>query len=53
VNRVLQRLRADHMITLRDKRLVILDLERLAALNGFKSNYLHLAEQGGVPEPSC
>lgn len=52
VNRVLQRLRRDGLITLKGKNLVIPDLERLKAFSGFNPNYLHLADRDGVPEQS-
>ena len=52
VNRVLQRLRRDGLITFKDKHLVILDVERLNAFSGFTSNYLHLAGQNGIEERS-
>ena len=52
VNRVLQSLRRDGLITLKGKNLVILDVERLNAFSGFTPNYLHLAERNGVPERS-
>jgi CRP-like cAMP-binding protein len=52
VNRVLQRLRRDRLITLSGKNLVILDIERLKAFSGFNPNYLHLSDQGGIPEQS-
>ena len=52
VNRILQRLRRDGLITLKSKRLVILDEERLKAFGGFNPNYLHLAEQNGLPHQS-
>ena len=42
VNRVLQRLRGEALITLRSERLVILDAGRLQAVSGFDPNYLHL-----------
>lgn len=42
VNRVLQRLRGEGLITLKQGRLVILDPDRLVALSGFDPNYLHL-----------
>jgi CRP-like cAMP-binding protein len=45
VNRVLQRLRALELITLRNGRLVILDVEKLNAFSGFNPNYLHLSRQ--------
>ena len=44
VNRVLQRLRSEGAITLKSKRLVIKDVERLMAFCGFDGSYLHLAE---------
>lgn len=46
-NRVLQRLRADKMISLSGKKLVILDLKALWAFSGFNPNYLHIAERSG------
>ena len=52
VNRVLQRLRGDGLITLRGKRLVILDVERLNAFSGFTPNDLHLAQPNGLAERS-
>ena len=52
VNRVLQRLRGDGLITLRGKRLVIPDVERLNAFSGFTPNYLHLAAPNGLAERS-
>jgi CRP-like cAMP-binding protein len=42
VNRVLQRLRADDLITLKGGRLTVLDIDRLISISGFDSNYLHL-----------
>lgn len=42
VNRVLQRLRAEDLITLKRERLTILDAERLMTISGFNPNYLHL-----------
>lgn len=47
INRVLQRLRADELITLSRERLTILDAERLMAASGFNSNYLHLGQADG------
>ena len=44
VNRVLQRLRSEGAITLKSKRLVIEDVERLMAFCGFDGGYLHLGE---------
>lgn len=52
VNRVLQRLRRDGMITLKGKNLVILDEEKLKAFSGFNQNYLHLGERNGQKEAS-
>lgn len=48
VNRALQRLRAEGLITLDQKRLTIHDPDRLATLSGFEPNYLHLGR--GVPD---
>lgn len=42
VNRVLQRLRAEELITLKSERLTILDVKRLMAVTEFDPNYLHL-----------
>lgn len=42
VNRVLQRLRGEGLITLKDGRLRILAVDRLKAAGGFDDNYLHL-----------
>ena len=42
VNRVLQRLRAEGLISLRDRQLTILDAARLKEVSGFNGNYLHL-----------
>jgi CRP-like cAMP-binding protein len=42
VNRVIQRLRASGLITLRSKRLVIADVEGLKTFSEFNPNYLHL-----------
>ena len=53
VNRVLQRLRRDGMITLKGKNLVIVDEEKLKAFSGFNPNYLHLAERNGHKERSA
>jgi CRP-like cAMP-binding protein len=52
VNRVLQRLRRDGLITLRGKHLVILDVARLKAFSGFNPNYLHLSDPKGISEQS-
>ena len=52
VNRVLQRLRAEGAITLKSKRLVILDLPKLMESSGFEPGYLHLDERNGKEEPT-
>ena len=52
VNRVLQRLRGDGMITLKGKNLVIVDEEKLKVFSGFNPNYLHLGERNGHKETS-
>lgn len=44
VHRSLTKLREDSLILLRSKRLTILDLDRLRAVAGFNSNYLHLRD---------
>ena len=51
VNRVLQRLRADGMITLKNGALAVLDIPRLKSFSGFNPNYLHLGEHNGSKEP--
>jgi CRP-like cAMP-binding protein len=48
MNRVIQRLRAEKMITLKGKHLVLLDAEALKRFSGFNPNYLHLTELNGV-----
>jgi CRP-like cAMP-binding protein len=45
VNRVLQRLRAEGLITLKRGALEILDYPRLEAAAGFNSNYLHIEQR--------
>lgn len=47
VNRVLQRLRSDGLLMLRQRRLTILDPGRLAALAGFDEYYLHMRDHKG------
>lgn len=42
VNRTLQRLRSEGLITLEQRELTILDPARLAEVSGFEPNYLHL-----------
>lgn len=49
MNRVLQRLRAEELITLKGGLLVVLDAERLKAFGGFDPNYLHLDQKNGQP----
>jgi hypothetical protein len=50
VNRVIQRLRAIGLITLRSRRLVITDVEALKAFSEFNPNYLHLDENAETEE---
>jgi CRP-like cAMP-binding protein len=45
VNRVLQRMRADSLISFKGGLLTILDYGRLESVSGFNSNYLHIAER--------
>ena len=45
VNRVLQRMRADGLISLKQGALVILDSDRLAGEGGFNPNYLHIGDR--------
>ncbi len=47
VNRVLQSLRAQGLITLKGGTLVILDVDVLLAFSRFNPNYLHLGERNG------
>jgi CRP-like cAMP-binding protein len=42
INRVLQRLRAEKLISLKSGSLVILDYPRLEKMSGFNPNYLHI-----------
>jgi DNA-binding transcriptional regulator LsrR (DeoR family) len=53
VNRVLQRLRGDGLITLSEKRLTIHDVERLKAFAGFDPNYLHLKKRPSREQPQA
>jgi CRP-like cAMP-binding protein len=46
-NRVLQRLRTEGLITLKERRLTILDIEGLGKLAGFDPNYLHARNGAG------
>lgn len=48
VNRTLQRLRAEGLITLEHKQLTLRDPERLAEISGFERNYLHLGRASVV-----
>lgn len=48
VNRMLQRMRADGLITLERRRLTIHDPARLAEISAFTSRYLHLPQSGAV-----
>ena len=50
VNRVLQRLRALEVITLKNGRLVILDVAKLNEFSGFNPNYLHLTTRDDAHE---
>lgn len=45
VNRTLQALRAEGLITFQGGQLVVLDAARLRAISSFNSNYLHLEER--------
>jgi CRP-like cAMP-binding protein len=47
VNRVLQRMRADDLITLKSGKLTIHDYRRLQKVAGFSANYLHVANGEG------
>ena len=47
VNRVLQQLRADGLIALENRRLVIRDMDRLARFAEFDPDYLHLDKRNG------
>ena len=50
VNRILQRLRADGLIILRERLLTILDVAGLRKVAGFDPNYLH-TRKGGRAKP--
>ena len=54
VNRALQRLRADGLISLEQKRLTIHDTRGLMRVSGFEPNYLHLGAEtdDGAPRPT-
>lgn len=47
VNRVLQRLRSERLISLKRSSLTILDYPRLEQVAGFSANYLHLRDRRG------
>jgi CRP-like cAMP-binding protein len=47
VNRTLQELRASGLITLRDRTLIIHDLDALQNIALFNPGYLHLGREGG------
>jgi CRP-like cAMP-binding protein len=49
VNRVLQRLRSEDMISLRQGVLTIHDYRRLEEASGFNANYLHIRPRDGRP----
>lgn len=49
MNRVLQRLRQEGLITFKGGALSIADAEKLAAFSGFDPNYLHLQQRLGAP----
>lgn len=49
VNRALQKLRSQGLITFKDREVVINDLHRLQQIGGFNPNYLHLG--GGKRDP--
>ena len=44
INRVLQDLRRRKLLTLENRTLVLLDIDKLAEIAGFNSSYLHLGE---------
>ena len=51
VNRVLQRLRGEGLISLEQKQLTIHDPKRLMQVSGFHANYLHLSGDGDPSSP--
>lgn len=51
VNRALQRLRQEGLITLDQRRLTIHGPEQLAAVSGFQSRYLHLNSENSATPP--
>lgn len=50
VNRVIQRLRAGGLISLRNKQLVVNDAPKLREFSGFNPNYLHLRDMPKITE---
>lgn len=46
LNRVLQDLRREDLVSLKDEVLVIKDIDRLMEFSGFNPNYLHIGRQG-------
>ena len=46
LNRVLQKLRREDLISWKDETLVIKDIDRLMTFSGFNPNYLHIGAQG-------
>ena len=49
LNRVLQDLRREDLISWKDEILVIKDIDRLMQFSGFNPNYLHIGRQGANP----
>ena len=49
VNRMLRKLREDRLVTLGERRLRLLDPERLAAVSGFDPTYLHQGKEKQAP----
>ncbi|MDB5740764.1 MAG: aadR [Alphaproteobacteria bacterium] len=50
LNRVLQDLRREDLITWKAEHLVIKDIDRLMEYSGFNPNYLHIGRQGANPD---
>jgi CRP-like cAMP-binding protein len=49
LNRVLQHLRREDLISWKDDFLIIKDIDRLMVFSGFNPNYLHIGSQGANP----
>lgn len=49
LNRVLQELRHEDLVSWKNEKLVIRDIDRLMRYSGFNSNYLHIGRQGADP----